>query len=140
MNLSLHSLAGAALSMTLAGSVAVAQERAKQDHTKSFTGIAAYYSTDYSGRTASGVHYDPTKFTAAHRTLPFGTHVRVTDMKTHRSVVVEVNDRGPFNKGRVIDLSLAAAQELRMISRGLARVTAQVEAPSITPASNPSTR
>ena len=65
--------------------------------------------------------------------MPFGTHVRVTDIKTRRSVVVEVNDRGPFNKGRVIDLSLAAAQELRMIKRGLARVTAQVvEAPSVT--------
>lgn len=129
MNLSMHSLAGAVLAMIFAGSAAIAQER----QPKSFTGIAAYYSTDYSGRTASGALYDPAKFTAAHRTLPFGTHVRVTDMKTHRSVVVEVNDRGPFNKGRVIDLSLAAAEELRIVKRGLARVTAQVvEAPSVT--------
>ncbi len=129
MNLITHSLAGAALAMTFAGSAAVAQERLP----KPFSGVAAYYSTDYRGRTASGAHYDPARFTAAHRTLPFGTHVRVTDIKTRRSVVVEVNDRGPFNKGRVIDLSLAAAQELRMIKRGLARVTAQVvEAPSVT--------
>jgi len=136
MNPNLHTLAGAALAMTLAGSVAVAQER----QPKSFSGVAAYYSTDYSGRTASGAHYDPTKFTAAHRTLPFGTHVRVTDMKTRRSVVVEINDRGPFNKGRVIDLSLAAAKELRIIKRGLARVSAQVEAPSVTTVSGRSQR
>jgi len=136
MNLITHSLAGAALTMIVAGSAAVAQER----QPKSFSGVAAYYSTDYSGRTASGAHYDPAKFTAAHRTLPFGTHVRVTDMKTRRSVVVEVNDRGPFNKGRVIDLSLAAAKELRMIKRGLARVTAQVVAPGVTTVSGRSQR
>ena len=58
---------------------------------------------------------------AAHRTLPFGTRLRVTDPKTHRSVVVIVNDRGPFTKGRVIDLSLAAAKALRMTGRGLIR-------------------
>jgi rare lipoprotein A len=58
--------------------------------------------------------------------LPFGTHVRVTDSKTGRSVEVVINDRGPFTRGRVIDLSLAAAKELRMIDRGLARVTALV--------------
>lgn len=94
---------------------------------KTFSGVAAYYDTDYSGRTARGERYDPDKFTAAHRTLPFGTRLRVTDAKTHRSVVVTVNDRGPFNKGRVLDLSLAAAKALRMQGRGLIRVTAVVE-------------
>ena len=94
---------------------------------KEISGVAAYYSTDYHGRTASGERYDPKKFTCAHRTLPLGTRVRVTDPKTHRSVVVTVNDRGPFNKGRMIDLSLAAAKALHMIDRGLIHVTAVVQ-------------
>jgi rare lipoprotein A len=94
---------------------------------KQIAGVAAYYSKNYRGLTASGARYDPNKFTAAHRTLPFGTHVLVTDRRTHRSVVVTINDRGPFNKGRVIDLSLAAAKELHMLDRGLIRVTAAVQ-------------
>jgi rare lipoprotein A len=92
-----------------------------------FTGIAAYYSTDYSGRTARGDQYDPKKFTAAHRSLPFGTRLRVTDPRSQRSVVVVVNDRGPFSKGRVLDLSLAAAKVLQMTGRGLLKITAVVE-------------
>ena len=92
-----------------------------------FTGVAAYYSTDYSGRTARGDRYDPAKFTAAHRSLPFGTRLRVTDPRSQRSVVVVVNDRGPFSKGRVLDLSLAAAKALNMTGRGLLKVTAVVE-------------
>ena len=94
---------------------------------RQFTGIAAYYSTDYSGRTARGDRYDPTKFTAAHRSLPFGTRLRVTDPRSKRSVVVVVNDRGPFTKGRVLDLSLAAAKALHMTGRGLVKITAVVE-------------
>ena len=94
---------------------------------KQISGIAAYYSKGYKGTTASGERYDPNKFTCAHRSLPFGTHVRVTDRATGRSVVVTVNDRGPFTKGRVIDLSLAAAKQLRMMDRGLIRVTAAVQ-------------
>ena len=94
---------------------------------KQFSGVAAFYSTNYSGRTACGDRYDPNKFTAAHRSLPFGTHLRVTDKKSHRSVVVVVNDRGPFTKGRVLDLSLAAAKALRMTGRGLMRVTAEIQ-------------
>jgi rare lipoprotein A len=92
-----------------------------------FSGSAAYYSEDYKGRTASGSQYDPDKFTCAHRTLPFGTRLRVTDHRSHRSVVVVVTDRGPFNKGRVIDLSLAAAKALRMTARGVIAVTATIE-------------
>jgi rare lipoprotein A len=89
--------------------------------------MASYYGPHYSGRTARGDRYDPNKFTAAHRTLPFGTRVRVTDSRSRRSIIVVVNDRGPFIKGRVIDLSLAAAKALRMTDRGLVKVTAVVE-------------
>jgi rare lipoprotein A len=106
--------------------IACAGPMAAQD-SKTFTGIASYYAKNYSGKTASGEKYDQTKFTAAHRTLPFGTRVVVTDVKTKRSVTVRVNDRGPFIKGRVIDLSYAAAAEMRMHARGLAKVTAVVE-------------
>jgi rare lipoprotein A len=94
---------------------------------KSISGVAAYYDKEYKGRTASGVPYDSNKFTCAHRTLPFGTQLRVTDTKTRRSVIVVVNDRGPFTKGREFDLSFAAAKELRMIDRGLVKVTAAVQ-------------
>lgn len=93
---------------------------------RTFTGTASFYDKNYKGRTASGVRYDGSKFTAAHRTLPFGTRLRVIDKKTRRSVTVVVNDRGPFIKGRVIDLSYAAASELRMQTRGLAKVTVAV--------------
>jgi len=92
-----------------------------------FSGEAAYYSEDYNGLTASGARYDPEKFTCAHRTLPFGTRLRVIDRRTRRSVVVTVNDRGPFNKNRVLDLSLAAAKALQMSSHGLIKVTAVVQ-------------
>ena len=94
---------------------------------KQISGIAAYYSEGYKGKTASGALYDPNKFTAAHLTLPFGTQLHITDIKTRRSVTVIVNDRGPYTKGRVIDLSLAAAKALHMIDRGLIQVTAAVQ-------------
>jgi len=95
--------------------------------TGEFSGVAAFYSVDYSGRTARGERYDPMKFTCAHRTLPLGTRLRVTDPRSQRSVVVVVNDRGPFTRGRVLDLSLAAAKALRMMDRGLLKVTAFIE-------------
>ena len=102
----------------------IASAEAATQKLKTLSGVAAFYDTNYKGRTASGERYDPNKFTAAHKTLPFGTRLRVTDRKTKRSVVVVVNDRGPFNKGRMLDLSLAAAKELRMTGRGLVPVTA----------------
>ncbi len=92
-----------------------------------FSGIASYYDKNYTGKTASGQRYDGAKYTAAHRTLPFGTRLRVTDQRSHRSVMVIVNDRGPFIKSRVLDLSYAAAKALGMQHRGLLRVTAAVE-------------
>ncbi len=113
-----------AAGLTLALVVAGAPAFAKPLH---FSGVTAYYSKTYRGRTASGQHYDPAKFTCAHRTLPFGTRLLVTDPKSHRSVSVVVNDRGPFSKGRVLDLSLAAAKALRMMDRGLLRVTVAVQ-------------
>ena len=90
----------------------------------SFSGLAAYYS--HNGLVASGGQFDPSGFTAAHRTLPFGTRARVTDPISGRSVIVVINDRGPFGPGRVLDLSLAAARALRMIDRGVIYVVADV--------------
>src|SRR5688572_26363731 len=79
-------------------------------------GVASYYAAKYHGRkTASGEIFDMNKMTAAHRTLPFGERVRVTNLGNERSVVVVINDRGPFVKGRIIDVSLAAARKLDMI-------------------------
>jgi rare lipoprotein A len=121
----------------LALACGIASAEAATQGPKRFTGVAAFYDTNYKGRTASGEAYDPNKFTAAHRTLPFGTHLRVTDPKTRRSVVVVVNDRGPFTKGRVIDLSLAAAKALRMIGRGLIKVTAIEQTAPFTTAAKP---
>ena len=94
---------------------------------KQIAGVASYYDKNYSGRTAHGERYDGQKLTAAHRSLPFGTHLRVTARATKRSVLVVINDRGPFTKGRVLDLSFAAAQALHMTDRGLINVTAAVE-------------
>ncbi|HWK95952.1 MAG TPA: septal ring lytic transglycosylase RlpA family protein [Pseudolabrys sp.] len=106
---------------------AFAQGPKAQGPAKEFAGTASHYGKGYSGKTASGVRYDPSKLTAAHRTLPFGTKVLVVDKATKRSVTVVVNDRGPFIKGRVIDLSYAAAQALKMEHRGLIKVTASVQ-------------
>jgi rare lipoprotein A len=87
------------------------------------SGVASYYAHKYHGRTtASGERFDMHAMTAAHRTLPFGTRVRVTNRDNGKSVVVRINDRGPFVKGRVIDLSLAAAKKLGMVDAGLAQV------------------
>jgi rare lipoprotein A len=90
-------------------------------------GLASYYASDFHGRrTASGERFDMQALTAAHRTLPFGTLVRVTNLRNGRKVVVRINDRGPFRKGRLIDVSLAAAERLGLVSRGLGRVTIAV--------------
>ena len=86
----------------------------------SWTGKASHYSLR--GRTASGARHNPGAMTAAHRTLPFGSHVKVTNLSNGRSVVVIVNDRGPFIKGRVIDVSTRAAEALGFRSAGVARV------------------
>ncbi len=86
-------------------------------------GEASYYHDALSGNpTASGEPYDPDALTAAHRTLPLGTRVRVTNLHNGKSVEVLVNDRGPFIDGRVIDLSFAAARKIGMVRRGVADV------------------
>jgi rare lipoprotein A len=86
-------------------------------------GVASFYGQRFHGRlTASGAPYDMNAMTCAHRTAPFGTRLRVTDLETGRSVVVTVTDRGPFSEGRIVDLSLAAAKKLGIVERGLARV------------------
>ena len=91
------------------------------------TGGASYYAAKFNGRrTANGERYRPGRLTAAHRTLRFGTRVRVTNLRNGRSVVVRINDRGPFVRGRIIDLSRAAAQRIGMIRSGVARVRLEV--------------
>ena len=90
-----------------------------------FAGKASYYGSESGNRTASGQRYDPMGMTAAHRSLPFGTKLKVTH--AGRSVVVTINDRGPFIHGRVLDLSKGAAQAIGLASRGVGHVVAEVQ-------------
>jgi rare lipoprotein A len=90
-----------------------------------FAGKASYYGSESGSRTASGARYIPSGLTAAHRTLPFGTKLKVTH--GGRSVVVTVNDRGPFIRGRVLDLSKGAAQQIGLVGRGVGHVVAEVQ-------------
>lgn len=86
-------------------------------------GVASYYSYEMGGRkTANGEMFNPAELTAAHRTLPFGTRVKVTNLKNGKYVVVRINDRGPYIPGRAIDLSYAAAEEIDMVKSGIAEV------------------
>jgi rare lipoprotein A len=90
-------------------------------------GIASYYAQDFHGKqTSNGEIFDMNALTAAHRTFPFDTMIRVTNMNNNKSVVVRVNDRGPFVDGRIIDLSLGAAKEIDLIPTGTARVKLEV--------------
>ena len=86
-------------------------------------GVASWYGAQFAGRrTASGERFDPQELTAAHRSLPFGSRVRVTHAGSGRSVVVRINDRGPFSGHRVIDLSQAAARQIGIVGAGSGRV------------------
>lgn len=90
-------------------------------------GIASWYGGKFHGRkTASGAIFDQNGHTAAHRSLPFGTRVRVTNLENGRSVVLVVNDRGPFVRGRIIDVSRRAAAQLGFLRKGLTRVRVEV--------------
>ena len=90
------------------------------------SGKASYYAKSFTGRkTASGERLHRDSMTCAHRSYPFGTLLRVTNISNGRQVVVRVNDRGPFRKGRIIDLSWGAAKELGMIAQGIAPVTVE---------------
>ena len=108
----MHRRAIAALAAVIA--TAPMHAHAGQTAARTFFGMTAYYS----GRGAG--------LTAAHKTLPFGTRLRVTNVKTGRSVVVTINDRGPFNRGRVLDLCTRAARAIGIIDRGIAYVRADV--------------
>jgi rare lipoprotein A len=88
-------------------------------------GRASWYKLG--GKTANGERNNPNALTAAHRSLPFGTRVRVQNLKNGKYVVVRINDRGPFTGGRVIDVSRAAAQQLGMLSSGVAKVKLTVD-------------
>lgn len=116
--------------------LSVTNRRARKKHARLVTtrhatakknasyGLASFY--NYDSQTASGEKFDPNKLTAAHRTLPFGTRLRVTSVATGRSVTVRINDRGPYVPGRVIDLSYAAADTLGIVGRGVAKVKMSV--------------
>ena len=90
-------------------------------------GIASYYADKFVGRTtANGDKYKHNKLTAAHKTLPFGTKVKVTNLSNKKTVVVVINDRGPFVKGRIIDLSKSAAKKLDFVNDGITKVRIKV--------------
>ncbi len=90
-------------------------------------GVASYYADKFVGRTtANGDKYKHNKLTAAHQTLPFGTKVKVTNLSNKKTVVVVINDRGPFVKGRIIDLSKSAAKKLDFINAGITKVRIKV--------------
>ena len=105
------------LLFVMQGTILVASAVAAQE------GEASYYADSLNGsKTASGELYDKDALSAAHRSLPFGTKVRVTYLETGRSVVVVINDRGPYAKDRIIDLSAAAARQIGLIDAGHGRV------------------
>ena len=86
-------------------------------------GLASYYANHFHGRkTSSGIIYDKNGYTCAHRTLPFGTMLKVTNLRNNKSTIVKVNDRGPFAHKRIIDLSYAAAKDIGLIGAGVAMV------------------
>ncbi len=95
--------------------------RAEDSGKSAQSGVASWYGRE-SFQTSSGERYNPMGMTAAHRSLPFGTMVRVKNVSTGRCCTVRINDRGPFKKGRVIDVTKRAAQELGMINSGTAKV------------------
>jgi rare lipoprotein A len=115
--------AAISLGTTIACSKKPAEEAANQRSQFVQTGVASWYGSDFEGgKTASGERFDPDEMTAAHRTLPFGTMVRVTNLRNNRSIDVRIINRGPFIKGRIIDLSPAAARQLQIGKSGVVRV------------------
>jgi rare lipoprotein A (peptidoglycan hydrolase) len=104
-----------------------AKEGSHEGKVLTMEGIASYYADEFNGKkTADGETYDMYKMTAAHRTLPFGTKVKVTNLANNRSIIVRINDRGPFKMDRIIDLSYAAAIQLGMKGTGTAKVKLEV--------------
>ena len=102
-----------------------ADARARHKHRE--VGIASFYGREWNGhRTANGERFDPNALTAAHRTLAFGTRVKVTNLENGRHVIVRINDRGPFVRGRVLDVSRAAAKKLGFLATGTTTVRLDV--------------
>lgn len=119
------------LALTLPATVLFAKEtsshKSRSVHTKPITGIASYYGRKFHGkRTASGEIFDKNAMTAAHHSLPFGTKVKVTNLRNGKAVLVRINDRGPHVRGRMIDLSQAAAKKIGLSQVGTAHVKLQV--------------
>jgi len=111
------------LTVSAAAQEAQTEDSVAGDATEIDGGMASYYGDELAGnRTASGERFDPGKLTGAHRSLPFGSMVRVTNVSNGDSVVVRINDRGPFSRRRVIDISHAAARQIGMHRSGTARV------------------
>lgn len=105
----------------------IKSEEKIEEKSEGVVGIASYYAAKFHGRrTASGEKFSSKLMTAAHLTLPFGTRLKVTNPATHTSVIVRVNDRGPHVRGRIIDLSRAAAELLGITRSGIARVELEV--------------
>ena len=116
--------AGAALSLVLALAPALPQAQARESV---LSGVASWYGPGFHGRqTANGERYNMNDMTAAHKSLKFGTRVKVTNQTNGLSVVVRINDRGPYVGSRIIDLSKSAAQALDMIGPGTASVTVEI--------------
>ena len=98
-----------------------------QESSTILDGIASYYGKEHHGKkTANGEIFDMNKLTAAHRSLPFGSQVKVTNLSNQRSVVVRINDRGPYYQGRIIELSLSAADRLEMVKSGITKVNLEI--------------
>ena len=120
-------LFGLALTVCLFGAVAVRADLGLDEYPQPSLGRASYYGYAFAGRkTASGTTFRPEELTAAHRSLPLGTKVRVTNLNNGRSVLVTITDRGPYVRGRSLDLSLGAARELGMLQRGVTSVLFQL--------------
>ena len=118
---------GAALAQAQPAPAAEAKTATAQAGDHRLSGLAAVYSDRLNGhKTASGKRYDKTALTAAHPTLPFGSKVKITNEKNGKSVVVTINDRGPTQPDRVLDISQAAAKKLGIGPKGMAPVTAEV--------------
>jgi len=115
----------AAMALAAPGVFAKSTAPKQADDGKPFvqTGMASWYGSEFKGhKTASGERYDPESLTGAHRKLPFNTLVCVTNLRNNRSVIVRINNRGPYIKSRIIDVSRAAARKLDMMHSGVARV------------------
>ena len=120
-------LSSAAIAGTPAKNIGTISNREVVSVSRTDRGMASWYGPGFHGnRCANGEIYNQYGLSAAHRTLPFGTRVRVTNLNNNRSVVVRINDRGPFIRGRIIDLSKGAAREIGMISSGVAPVKVEV--------------